>query len=574
MLRVVLSALLALGGLAFDLREASLRSAGVALAAVLVFALGGWTGAPPRAQLGRYLKDLAKLSRLQAALLVGLWLVLGLRAFILYRSIAADESALVGLSGAARTYDELLLILVLVLAFVSLFSVQSARMLLGLSGRPALALVLSFATLIVVVTLLLVLPVAVRREGDIHLIDAFFMATSAVCVTGLATVDPWTTYTFFGHAALLLGVQLGGLGIMTIAALAATTGRGSLRSQARFSQMLQSSTVADLRSLVRTIVLVTLGCEALGAIALALLWSGDPRLEGRNVLWQAVFHSVTAFCNAGFALFSDNLAGWRATPGTLLVVSLLIVAGGIGFPVLRELFARARWRPAVGGEAPPRLSLLTRTSVTVAALLFSGGFALIALLESDHAMADWPWWQRALGAAFTSVSARTAGFNTVDLGAFREATLLVVMALMFIGGSPGSCAGGIKTTTAAVIGASLRGELRGSEPHLFNRALPPDIVRGAIAVAALSLPIVLGCLLVLSLSESLPFERLAFEAVSAFGTVGLSTGITPELSGPGKLAVSATMFLGRVGPLTIALAVARARRAPHYRLARESLTIG
>ena len=577
MLRVVASALAALAALAVDLRQPSVTAGAVAVATLLVFGLGGWVGEAPRRQLGAMLRETAKVSRLQFLLLAVLWVLIAVRAFMLYRLVVGDDAQSAALLTAARTYDELLLAVVLALSCLSVFTVQSARMLVYLSARPGMALVLSFAVLICVSTLLLVLPLAVRSEEDIRMLDALFMATSAVCVTGLATVDPGSTYTAFGQATLLLSIQLGGIGIMTIAALAATAGRGSVRSQSRYSRMLNTSNLSDLRNLVRTVVLTSLCCEALGIVALSLLWSGEARLEGQPILWLATFHSVSAFCNAGLSLFGDNLVQFRGDAATLGVISLLIVAGGVGFPVLRELLARWRTRRFAASDVPQprvRLSLNTRTSLYMTALLLAAGFAGVALLESDHSLADMPWWERALSAAFTSVTARTAGFNSVDYGEFRVASLLIIMGLMFVGGAPGSCAGGIKTTTAAVIGAALRGELRGEEPRLFGRALAGETVRAAIAVAALSMPIALGCLLILSLSESMAFDDLAFESISAFGTVGLSTGITAQLSPLGKLAVIATMFCGRIGPLTIALAVARGRQTPKVRLATEDLTVG
>ncbi len=577
MLRVVASALAALAALAFDLRQPSVSTGVVALAALLVFALGGWVGEAPRRQPGSLLLETARVSRLRFLVLALLWVLIAVRGFMLYRLVIGPDAESAVLLGAARAYDELLIVSVLALSCLSLFTVQSARVLVYLSARPGMALVLSFALLICLSTLMLVLPIAVQTESHIRMLDALFMATSAVCVTGLATVDPGTTYTGFGQATLLVSVQLGGIGIMTIAALAATTGRGSVRSQSRYSRMLQTTTIAELRNLVRTVVVTALFCEALGVLLLSLLWSRDSRLESQPILWLATFHSVSAFCNAGLSLYPDNLSKFRGDAATLGVMSVLIVAGGVGFPVLRELLARLlrRWRAQPDPSLPPvRLSLNTRTSLSMTALLLAAGFAAVALLESDHSLSDLPWWERALTAAFTSVTARTAGFNSVDYGEFRVASLLVVMGLMFVGGAPGSCAGGIKTTTAAVIGAALRGELRGEEPRLFGRALTSETVRAAIAVAALSLPIALSCLLVLSLSEDQAFEDLAFESISAFGTVGLSTGITAQLSPLGKLAVIATMFCGRIGPLTIALAVARGRHAPKVRLAPEDLTVG
>ena len=255
----------------------------------------------------------------------------------------------------------------------------------------------------------------------------------------------------------------------------------------------------------------------------------------------------------------------------------LIILGGLGFPVIlevaRQAAAKIRWRLG-RGPRPDRLCLTSRTVLKMSAWLIFLGAAAIFALEYSRSLGHLAPVDKALAALFASVNTRTAGFGTVDLGAMRDATLLLTCALMFIGGSPASTAGGIKTTTAAVFLAALRGELRGSEPELGRRSLPAAVLRRAIAVTALSLIIALTALLLLTLTEEMRFIDLTFEAVSAFATTGLSTGITGDLSGAGKLIVTATMFIGRVGPLTIALAVGSDRNQRPYRLAPEGMPIG
>jgi trk system potassium uptake protein TrkH len=260
---------------------------------------------------------------------------------------------------------------------------------------------------------------------------------------------------------------------------------------------------------------------------------------------------------------------------------LLITLGGLGFPVMMEL-VRTGWRRLIrmvskSRPMPPRLSLTTRVVFSTSLLLIALGTGAVLVLEFTGALA--PAGEvgpggRVLAALFASVNARTAGFNTVDHAVLKDATLLLLCALMFIGGSPASTAGGIKTTTAAVLYATLRGELRGREPELGGRALAPEALRKAVAVTAMSFGLLLAFILLLTLTEEQPFIRLAFEAVSAFATVGLSTGITGSLTVAGKLIITAAMFIGRVGPFTIALAVAREGGAQRYRLAREDLPVG
>jgi trk/ktr system potassium uptake protein len=330
---------------------------------------------------------------------------------------------------------------------------------------------------------------------------------------------------------------------------------------------------------VQSIVVGTLAIEAIGAVLLWLQFEGDPRAEGHSVAWLAVFHAVSAFCNAGFALFNGNLMPFHDDFGVQAIVMMLIVLGGLGFPVIREVVLLVRGRIAHlavrDAPRPPRLALTARVVLVTTGVLLVLGTVLTLAFEWSTGLAHLSGPERVLAALFHSVSTRTAGFNTVDIGRFGAPMLLWTCVLMFVGGSPGSTAGGIKTTTIATLFATLRGEMRGREPQLGNRALAPEVVRRATAVVAISMGIVLCSLTLMTIVEKQDFMKLLFEVCSAFGTTGLSTGITPTLSVAGKLVIAATMFVGRCGPLTIALAVASAEasRQP-YRLAREGLPIG
>jgi trk system potassium uptake protein TrkH len=480
---------------------------------------------------------------------------------------------------AARIYSMVFLIVATLSGLSAAMPERLARLVLRLIQRPALMLAGSFAALIVVMTLLLTLPVSVERVADVHFVDSFFTITSAVCVTGLTVNDPGATYTFFGEVVILLSIQLGGMGIMTIAALALAFARDTaLATQLRYAAMMDARTLSDLRTTVSSIVVGSLAVEAVGALLLYFQFDGDPRAAGGSAAWYAVFHAVSAFCNAGFALFMGNLTPFADDFGVQIVMMLLIVFGGIGFPVMRELLLqlKARIVRLVQRDVPPpnALSLPTRVVLMTTGILIVAGALVIAALEFDRTMSHLTIGERIVASLFASVNLRTSGFNSVDTGGMAAATLLFSCVLMFIGGSPGSTAGGIKTTTAATLFATMRAELTGRDAVLGRRTIAVDVVRKATAVAAISAMIVLGALLLLTLTEKHDFLRLLFETCSAFGTVGLSTGITPELSTPGKLVVILTMFVGRVGPLTIALAVAAAASRARYRYASENLPIG
>nr|WP_276601054.1 MULTISPECIES: potassium transporter TrkG [unclassified Nannocystis] len=432
-------------------------------------------------------------------------------------------------------------------------------------------------------SLLLTLPVSLTEAAHTSFVDSLFTMASAVCVTGLTVNDVPTVYTPFGQGVILAGIQLGGVGIMTIAALAlAFSHNSSLQSQLRYAAMLDARTVADLRKIVVGILAGTFVVEAVGALLLWFLLVGDPRLGEHSAVWMAVFHSISAFCNAGFSLFPGSITQFAGEFGLQTVIMGLIILGGLGFPVMVEL-VRHGWRRLVrvvkpSTPAPARLSLTTRVVLSMSLALIVGGTVAIYALEFSNALvpaSEQGFGRRFMAALFASVNTRTAGFNSYDMGVLRDATILVTCALMFIGGSPASTAGGIKTTTLATVVAALRAELRGREPELGGRAIAPEVLRKATAVLVMMSGIALAIILLLTLTEDQPFLKLSLEAISALATVGLSTGITASLTVAGKLIVTGAMFLGRVGPFTIALAVGEsAATNPRYRLAREDLPVG
>ncbi len=420
---------------------------------------------------------------------------------------------------------------------------------------------------------MLLLPAATPAGQPIGVIDALFTSTSAACVTGLTVRDTGTGFTPFGQGVILALIQLGGLGIMTLSLLVFTLGgRLSIGQLSLLEQTLAAPGSPDLRRLVRLVFTSTFAAEGVGATLLYLRWNDT--LGPARAAWYALFHSVSAFCNAGFALFPDNLMSWRGDWTVNLVVMVLIVLGGLGFLVQHDL-RHTRWH--LRG-----LGLHSRLALAVTAILVAAGTFALWALEGRGSFATMSPLERFQAALFQSVTARTAGFNTIDFATLAPASLLLVMLLMFVGGSPGSCAGGIKTTTAAVLALTTRARLGGRQHvNAFHRTLPPRLVQTAFALTSLAFTAAAtGVFLLLLLEgEAVRAGRcspldLAFEAVSALGTVGLSTGITPRLGDGARLVVTALMFVGRVGPLTLAAIFVGDERPDDLRHAEEQAMVG
>jgi trk system potassium uptake protein TrkH len=402
----------------------------------------------------------------------------------------------------------------------------------------------------------------------------------------LTVHDVARTYTPFGQAVLLVLIQAGGLGIMVLSTfIVVVAGRRlRVRSTAVMAEAIDAESLASLKRAVVTIVVTTAAVESLGAVALYLALSRYPEvavgpesaaaLSGAGSLpWAAVFHAVSAFCNAGFSLFPANLTPLVHDAAVNGTVALLVIVGGLGFPVLAELGRQAAARAR--RKRPPRLSLHTRTVLASSGALVVLLAVAIAVLEWGGSLAHLPGPQRVMAALFQSVSARTAGFNTVDIGAMRPATWLLLCGFMFVGASPGSTGGGIKTSTFVALAASLRALVRGEErARVFDRLLPPAVVHRAIGVTFLSGVLAAGFAFLLLLLEAGEPARVVFEVVSAFGTVGFSTGITPGLSDAGRVVLVAAMIVGRVGPLTMTLALAGRQRSVPVRPVEERVLIG
>jgi len=445
----------------------------------------------------------------------------------------------------------------------------------GLARRrvpPAVSVLAGFLGVILVGSLLLLLPAAHAPGRTLGVVDALFTATSAVCVTGLTVVDTGTAFSRFGQGSLLALFQIGGLGILTVTSFFALLMFRdlSVREALAVRDNYRTGGLRGLGGLLGRVVGVTLAVEAAGALLLWMLAGPRPG-AGAGAPFSAVFHSVSAFCNAGFALSADSLAAWRG--GAVLVVAALIMLGGLGFLVLFEVGTSLRAR--LTRRRPRRPSLQARLVIATSLILWIGGAVVIHAAERSGTLADVPAPRAWLAAVFHAVTPRTAGFAMLPAGEMAPATFLVTMLLMFIGGAPGSTAGGVKVTTAALVLLLLGAYLRGRDRvEMAGRRVGGEVLRLALAVLGASLVLVAFGTLVLLLIAPVSLHRAAFEVVSAFGTVGLSTGLSAELGAGGKLLLALLMFLGRVGPLTVVLAVGGAPRERSWRPPAESVAVG
>jgi trk system potassium uptake protein TrkH len=449
--------------------------------------------------------------------------------------------------------------------------------------RPSRVAILAFMGAILLGAILLALPWSAADGRSVGVVDAFFTSTSAVCVTGLVVRDTPREWSLFGQLVILALVQAGGLGIMTVYAMLALMLRArlSLRFERMVSDTVEPSPEQNLGHTVKFICLFALIAEVLGAISLFFAWRDDfPGFW--SCLYSSVFHSVSAFCNAGFSLFSDSLVRYRGEASVCLIMCSLIVVGGLGFVVVREILGFIGWHLFVRRGKRPRLSTHTSLVFAVTAALLVVGFVGIFMAESLVSLKGEPLRERVLAAAFQSVTARTAGFNTIALGptVIAPSTALLLMVLMFIGGSPGSTAGGIKTTTVGVMLTSILATLRGRErAEMFHHSIPNETVHKVSSVIVLSVTVVvLGAFALLVTERNMlghfGFLEVVFETVSAFGTVGLSMGLTPQLSVWGRLIIMVLMFVGRLGPVTLMLSAAEPEPPASYKYPDGDVMVG
>lgn len=443
---------------------------------------------------------------------------------------------------------------------------------------PSRILVLSFLAIIVLGAIVLSLPVS-AVDKKLSFIDAFFTSTSAVCVTGLSTIDVGKELNLFGELVLLSLIQIGGLGIMTMSIIFMLMAgkRLSLTEKDVIQDTYTHGGQRSPASIAKDVIRFTLFIEGIGAAILSIRYV--PELGFSSGVYYAIFHSVSAFCNAGFSLFSNNLESYRTDWLVSLTVSTLIITGGIGFLVLSEIWRR---RP-FSRERIRRLSLHTKLVFVSTVILIIFGTISIGILEWDNTLSDLAPRHKILCAYFQSVTARTAGFNTIAIGNMTGGALVLCIMLMFIGACPGSCAGGVKTTTAASLTLLAISKLKGHEyTRAFCRTIPNQSITRAINVVLISMAVIGAAVMILLITEfrNMPpassqygMMTTLFETVSAFGTVGLSMGITSKLTMAGKLIISMVMFVGRLGPLMITLAISRKSQAAFF-YAEENIMIG
>ncbi len=415
--------------------------------------------------------------------------------------------------------------------------------------------------------------------GRLGFVDALFTSTSAVCVTGLTVVDTGTTFSPFGQFILMVLIQTGGLGIMTVSTLFLMI---SGRRLSFIGQNVIQNTFAytgdrSLPAILKDVAFFTFALEGLGIVLLFFCFYPDN--EAPRALYLSIFHSISAFCNSGFSLFPDSFTGYRDNWVLNLTICFLVLTGGIGFLVLSELKQRLSFKRRFRS----RLSLHSKLVLLTTLCLLIAGTVIILFMEGHNTLVQFSAPHRVLSSFFQAVNARTSGFNTLPLGNMANETLFILILLMFIGASPGSCGGGIKTTTFATLILLSISRFRGQKrPQIFNRSISEKSIGKAVSVLLISAVVVCIGIMILLMTEQGEisyaqsrgkFLELFFEVVSAFGTVGLSTGITANLSIMGKMIITCIMFIGRLGPLLVAIAVSRPITSDYF-YAEENIMIG
>ncbi len=445
-----------------------------------------------------------------------------------------------------------------------------------LGTNPGRQIPIYFLIAIMAGAILLTLPVSCQ-DGQLSLVDALFTATSAVCVTGLTVVDTGNHLSLFGQVVVMVLIQVGGLGFMTLTTviLLSLGTKITFRKKISVGQSFKPGVSGDIGSLIKAVVVTTFLVELLGAIALLTKFYG--RFPFGEACFLAVFHSVSAFCNAGFSTFSNSLESYSGDYVMILIFSVLIISGGLGFVVINDIYNRIHYKDR-------GLTLHSKLCLTITAILLIGGTFAFLLSEDKNVFQQTSPGYNLANAFFQSVTCRTAGFNTIAQSSLNEISILVTMILMFIGACPGSTAGGIKTTTLGIIAILVYRRFRGRQSvSVFKRTISPDSVTRSLTVLILALFVIVSVFVIFMYSEQTPgshqlshgwFVENLFEVVSAFGTVGLSMGVTSHLHSFGKLVLITTMFIGRVGLLTLALSLARPRERGEIIYREEEVMVG
>ncbi|MEJ8801461.1 TrkH family potassium uptake protein [Pontibacter sp. H249] len=446
--------------------------------------------------------------------------------------------------------------------------------------KPSITFLLSFIFLVLVGTGLLMLPKMTNAPEGMRFIDALFMATSASCVTGLAVVDPGTYFTFSGQVVLLLLIQMGGLGILTFATFFASLMRQGVgvKQHVAMHELLESESLYSTKGLLQKLIFLTFSIEAIGAVIVFATWG--PAAEFQNLgskIFYSVFHAVSAFCNAGFSLYPEGLytEPVRFAYVMHMTIAMLIIFGGIGFPTILDVLSPKAMRERLNSPWK-NWKMLSRITIYTSAALILLGTVGFFLLEYYNTLSGLNFAEAVVTSFFQSVTTRTAGFNSVDISALNVPTLMMFIFLMFIGASPGSTGGGVKTTTFVVILVSVIATIRNKRNiEIGHRTIPHYVSYKAFTIFTFAAILNIFFIFVLTITDAqFDIMRLAFEQVSAFATVGLSTGITAGFSDAGKMVLILSMYIGRVGTLTLALALSTRATSTNYRYPATHLAVG
>ena len=434
--------------------------------------------------------------------------------------------------------------------------------------NPPRVLALGFLGLILFGSVLLNLPVASADGNSIGFLDALFTSASAVCVTGLIVVNTATYWSVFGKVVILFLIQIGGLGIMTMATMVALImgKKISLKERLIIKEQMNQETMSGMVKLTLYVILLTFAIEAIGAIILSFRFVPEYGLT--KGIWFSVFHSISAFCNAGFDITGNSLMSYTDSPLTIMTLSGLIIIGGTGFSVLIDLAKHRKW---------VRLSLHTKLVITMSLGLILLGTIFFFVLEYSNpaTIGQMPLGEKLSAAFFAAVVPRTAGFNSIDTAALRESSVFLTIILMFVGGSPGSTAGGVKTATIGVVLMATISIIRGDKDiEIYEKRLNQETVFKSLAIVTVGMGMIVLISFLLTITESKNFLDVLFEATSAFATVGLSRGITSDLTTIGKIIIIGTMYAGRVGPLTMAYAIGYNKKHKRYRYSEGHISVG
>jgi trk system potassium uptake protein TrkH len=434
--------------------------------------------------------------------------------------------------------------------------------------NPPRVLTLGFGTLILIGALLLNLPIASKSGESIGFINSLFTSASAVCVTGLVVVNTAKYWSLFGQIVIILLIQMGGLGFMTMATIVALLAgkKISLKERLVIKEQLNQQTMSGLVRLTKYVILLTFVIEGIGAFLLSTRFI--PIYGFKKGLWFSIFHAVSAFCNAGFDIIGNSMVSFVGDFTINMTICFLVIIGGVGFSVLIDIGKNKSFK---------KLRLHSKLVISITIILIIVGMLIILVIERKNpdTLMYLSKGERLLASFFQSVIPRTAGFNSIDISKIYDTTAFIIIILMCIGGSPGSTAGGIKTTTFGATFLTTIAVVRGNKDVVvFKQRLNQDIINRSLAIVIIGLMLIISVSILLTITEDAYFLDVLFETASAFGTVGLTRGITPNLSNIGKLIIALTMYAGRVGPLTMAFAFSQRQKQASYRYSEGNIMVG